>query len=103
VTIVADIAERLPSEPVGSHREPPPIILGEAQPPPAQLPPQEAILFDEIGECFSFFAIQPGANGAKQQLQSPDVDHEREVISRTARSLCRTVEPTVGQYGSTKM
>ena len=45
---------------------------------PAQLRPQEAILFDEIGGCLPFLVIQPSDDGAKQQMQRHDVDPERE-------------------------
>ena len=82
-----DFAQRPASQPVGSHSEPAPVVIGEAQTPPTQLPPQEAILFDQIGERLPFSAIEPSGDGDEQQLETRDVDHEREVISRPAQWL----------------
>ena len=82
-----DVAHRLASQPVSPHGEPAPVVIGETQAPPTQLPPQEAILFDQIGERLPFSAIEPSGDGDEQQLETRDVDHEREVISRPAQWL----------------
>jgi len=49
VTTSPDHARR-PAEPVGAHREPPPVIVSKPQAPSTELPPKEAILFDQIGD-----------------------------------------------------
>jgi hypothetical protein len=44
----------MPSEPIGVHGEPPPLIIGEAQAPLPQLAPQNAILFDQVSQGCPF-------------------------------------------------
>ena len=68
-----DVAQRLASQPVGPHGEPAPVVLGEAQTPSTQLPPQEAILFDQIGERLPFLSIKPCGDGDEQQLEGRGV------------------------------
>jgi len=36
---------------VGAYGESPPVVIGEPQTPATDLPPEEAILFDQIREC----------------------------------------------------
>jgi hypothetical protein len=45
------------------------------------LPPEEAILFDQIGERLSFPAIQPTGDAEEQDPKHRHVDHKRELIS----------------------
>ena len=53
------------------------------QAPPAALPPEEAILFDQIGERLPLPMIEPTDEGQGQQPKDRHVDHERELIPRT--------------------
>jgi hypothetical protein len=46
------------------------------------LPPEEAILFDQIGDHFPFPAIQPAGQREEQQAEDRDVDHAWQLISR---------------------
>ena len=64
--------------------EPPPVVIGQAQAPPTQLPAQEAILFDQIRERLPLPALQPAGQDQQQHLEGRDVDHERELISQPA-------------------
>jgi len=50
---------------------------------PTELPPEEAIVFDQIRECRALSAIEPTRDGQKQQPKDRHVDHRREVISQT--------------------
>src|ERR1019366_7369202 len=54
-----DLAQRPTAHPKGPHREPPSVVLGQAQTPPAQLPAQEAVLFDQIRERLPLSALEP--------------------------------------------
>jgi hypothetical protein len=64
-----DLAQRPTAHPERSHREPPPIVISEAQAPPTQLPSQEAILFDQIGERLPLSAVQPAGQDHQQHLE----------------------------------
>jgi hypothetical protein len=44
---------------------------------------KEAILFSQIGYRLAFPAIEPADDGDEQQPEDREVDHERELISRT--------------------
>jgi hypothetical protein len=46
------------------------------------LPPEEAILFHQIGGHLPLPAIQPAGQRRKQQVEDRDVDHEQQLISR---------------------
>jgi hypothetical protein len=65
-----------------SHGQSPPLIIGETQPPPAQLPAQEAVFFDQVGDRLPFAALQPASQD--QQLDGRGSDHERGPISQPA-------------------
>jgi hypothetical protein len=52
-----DVAQGLPTKVVGSYGESPPVLVGEPQSSPTDLPPEEAILFDQIGERLPLPAI----------------------------------------------
>ena len=88
-----NVAQRLASQPVSPHGEPAPVVIGETQAPPTQLPPQEAILFDQIGERLPLPMIEPTDEGQEQQPKDGHVDHERELISQpdeTVRQIIRS-------------
>ena len=71
-----DRAQRLATHSVRPRRESPSVVVREAQPPPAQLPAEEAILLDQVREHLSLPLIQPGRDGDKQQLERRDVNHD---------------------------
>src|SRR5262245_56166166 len=62
-----EVTQRFPSKPVGPTREAPTVVIGEPQAPPRDLPPEGAILFDQIGECVPLATIEPTGNGHEQQ------------------------------------
>jgi hypothetical protein len=76
-----EVMQGLPTEPVGSHGEAPPVSGRQPQATPTDLFPQETILFDQIGERLSLPAIEPAGDGEEQQAEHRHVDHERELIS----------------------
>ena len=80
-----EATQRFPSQPVCPYGEPPSVVIGEPQASLTDLPPEHAVLFDQIGERFPFLAIEPTGNGQEQQPKDRHVDHEREVISRTLK------------------
>ena len=84
---------------MGSCGELTAVLVGEPQTSPTDLPPEEAILFDQVGECLPLPAIEPAGDGDEQQPKNGDVDHERQVISRTAFTTTKGGDPTVGQFG----
>src|SRR5262249_49085131 len=82
-----DVAQGLPTQPVGSNGESSPVVVSEPQPPPTGLSPEEAVLLDQIGERIPLLVIQPAGDGEKQQPKGRHVDHERELISRTPQKM----------------
>ena len=79
-----DLAQRLTAQPERPHGEPPPVVIGQTQTPPTQLPAQEAVLFDQVGERLPLAALQPAGQDQQQHLEGRGVDHERELISQPA-------------------
>lgn len=53
----------------------PPVVIGEPQAPPTQLPPQHSILFDQVCQYLPLLAVQPTGDGQEQHAESRDVDH----------------------------
>ena len=68
---------------VGPDGQSPAVVICQPQAPPAALPPEEAILFDQIGERLPLPMIEPTDEGQEQQPKDRHVDHERELIPRT--------------------
>ena len=79
-----DLAQRLTAQPVRPRGEPPPVVIGEAQAPPTQLPAQEAVFFDQIGDRLPLAALEPAGQDQQQHLEGRGGDHERELISQPA-------------------
>jgi hypothetical protein len=52
-------------------------VVGEPQTPLTNLPPKDAILFDQIGERRLLLAIEPTADGQQQESKDSHVDHGR--------------------------
>jgi hypothetical protein len=80
-----EVTQCLPSQPVCPYREAPTIVIAEPEAPLTDLPPQDAILFDQIGERFPLSVIEPTGNGQEQQPKDRHVDHEPELISRICK------------------
>ena len=78
------LAQGRAPQPVPLYGESPPVVIRELQTASPDLPAEQAILFDQIGERLSFAAIEPAGDSNEQQPKDRDVDHEPEVISRTA-------------------
>jgi len=77
-----DLAQCPTSYSEGSHRESPPVVIGQAQAPPTQLPPQEAVLFHQVRECFPLAALEPASHDQQQHLEDRGSDHGPELISQ---------------------
>jgi len=86
------------TQPKRAYGEPPPVVVRQPQAPPADLSPQNAILFNKIRERFTLAAIQPACDGEKQQLEDRNVDHERRLISRSAKTSDR---PSIEEWDTT--
>src|SRR5215204_3648157 len=81
VTIVAALAQGRTAQPVGSRSNSPPVVIGEPEAPPAQLPPQDPILLDQVRQHFALPLVQPAGNREQQHLEGRDLDHVRELTS----------------------
>jgi hypothetical protein len=69
------------------------IIVCETEPTATELMPQEPVLFTQVRNGLSFPAVQPAGQHTQHQLQSPEVDHEPELISSPrATNVGRLVE-----------
>jgi hypothetical protein len=60
-----------------------PVVVCQPQALHTDLSPKKAILFNEISHRLPLPAIEPADDSEEQQLESRDVDHERQPISRT--------------------
>jgi hypothetical protein len=76
-----NLAQRPTAHPEGAHSESPPIVIGETQAPPTELPAQEAVLFNQVGERLPLAPFEPAGQGQQQHLEDRRGIHEREVIS----------------------
>lgn len=56
-----------PAQAVSSYGKSAPVVIGEPQPAPPDLPAEQTILFEQIGERLSLSAIEPASDGQKQQ------------------------------------
>jgi hypothetical protein len=65
------LAQGTPTQPVRSRRQSSPAVIGETQPPPTQLPAQEAVFFDQVRDRLSFAALQPAGQDQQQHLGEP--------------------------------
>ena len=81
VTIVATLRSTCPAQPVRPRAQLPPVVIGQAQAPPTQLPPQHPILFDQVRQYLPLLAVQPADNTQEQHAESRDVDHGQELTS----------------------
>jgi hypothetical protein len=70
-----NLTERLPSQTIGARGESPPVVISEPQAPPTQLPPQKAVLLDQVSDHLPLAALQPAGEDQEQQLEGRDVDH----------------------------
>jgi hypothetical protein len=78
-----EVMQGRPADSVGAHSESPAVIVSKPQASLTELPPQQAILFNQIGERLPFPAIQPTRDAQEQQPKHRHVDHERQLISGT--------------------
>jgi Integrase core domain len=79
-----DLAQGTTTQPVRSHSQMSPIVIRQAQAPSTQLPAQETVLFDQIGERLPLAALQPTGQDQQEHLDGCRGDHERELISQPA-------------------
>ncbi len=93
-----DVAQGLPTSPVGSYGESPPVLVREPQSSPTDPSPKEAILFDQVGERLPLPAIEPAGDGEEQQTKGRHVDHGSELYHMVAEKPLKCVDPEVGQY-----
>ena len=70
-----DLAQRLTAQPVGSRGKFPPVVIGEPEAPPTQLPPQDPILLDQVRQHLALPPVQPAGDREQQHLEGRDVDH----------------------------
>ena len=64
-----NLAQRRSTQSVRSPGQSSPVIICEPQAPLTDLPPKNAILFHQIGECLALPAIEPTGNGQEQQAK----------------------------------
>jgi hypothetical protein len=93
-----DVTQGLAAQPVGSRGKPPPVVIGESEAPPTQLPPQDPILLDQVRQHFALPPVQPAGHREQQHLEGRGVDHVREPTSPRFRMANRGGRG-VGHYG----
>jgi hypothetical protein len=75
VTMVANLTQDLPSQPMPPDRQPPPVGIGELEPLLTQLASQDAVLLHQIRERLALLTIQPAGQDRKDHVESRHVDH----------------------------
>ena len=75
---------------MGPSGESPAVVARQPQAPPADLPLEKAIFFDQIRERLPLATIKPPDDGQEQQPKDGHVDHERELISQTDEPVGQT-------------
>jgi hypothetical protein len=66
---------------VGPSREAPTVVFGDPQASPSDLPPENPIFFNQIGECVPLLPIEPTGHTQEQKSKDRYVDHERKLTS----------------------
>jgi hypothetical protein len=79
------VSQSFSTQPVSPDGESSAVVVRQSQALRTQLPAQDAILFNEIGQRLPLAAIEPTGDGQEQQPKNRQVDHERQLLSRTAR------------------
>ena len=64
-----DLAQSRTAQPVGARGKFPPVVIGEPEAPPAQLPPQDSILLDQVSQHLALPLVQPAGNRQQQHLE----------------------------------
>jgi hypothetical protein len=72
-----DLQQPSTAQPIRSHGESAPIVIGQLQTSTPQLATKHTILFEQITKDFSLLAVQPPGEQREQQLESGGVDHRR--------------------------
>jgi hypothetical protein len=54
-----DLAQGLTAQAVCPYGQPAPVVISEPQPSPTELPPEETVLFNQVGDRFPLAALQP--------------------------------------------
>jgi hypothetical protein len=94
-----DLTQGVPTQPVGAYRESPPVVIGQPDAPPTNLPSEDAILFDQIGERLPLPAIEQPVivrssnRRTDMSITSGSFYHGRGKNDR------HPVDPELGQYG----
>lgn len=76
-----NLTQRPTTHPKRKYGEPPPVVIVQTQTPPTQLPAQEAVFFDQVGQRLPLPALEPAGQNQPQHLEGGG-DHERELISQ---------------------
>lgn len=65
------------------HRQAAPVGVGQTEPPSAELPTEQLILRQKVGKGVTLAALQPTSEHDEEQLEGRNVDHERQLTSRS--------------------
>ena len=72
-----DLPQPSTAQPIRSHGESAPIVIGQLQASTPQLVAKNTILFEQITKGFSLLAFQPPGEEREEQLESGGVKHGR--------------------------
>jgi len=73
------LAQPATAQPVPAHGESTPVVIAQPHAPPMQLAPEDAILFDQVGQSLLLTRIPPADQGGEKNPQENSVDHGRRV------------------------
>ena len=82
-----DVTQGFSTESISPYGKSSAVVVCQPRALHTDLSPKKAILFNEISHRLPLPAIEPADDGEEQQLESRDVDHERQLISRTRQGI----------------
>jgi hypothetical protein len=89
----SDLAQSAPTDADGADGEPTPIGVGQPDSSRPELPTEQPVFDDQVGDDFAFAMLEPTGEHQEQPLESRGVEHERQLTSRA-----RHVDRMLGHY-----
>ena len=89
-----DLAQRAPTDADGADGEPTPIGVRQPDSSRPELPTEQPVFDDQVGDDFAFAVLEPIGEHQEQPLESRGVERERQLTSRA-----RHVDRMLGHYG----
>ena len=94
-----DLAQPATAQPVPAHGQSTPVVIAQPHAPPTELVPEDAILFDQVGQGLLVPMIQPADQGGEKNPRGRHVNHRGSLPHRPRFGSARPVARVMGHYG----